>query len=145
MTDERVKGMGDWLIEVHDWFRAELATLQSQAAAGEQLTPANDLRANCLAFCGYLTKHHTGEDRGVFPMLARAHPELTEVIARLEKEHEVVADIQHRIQALADSEADRDRLVPELDRLAAELNAHLRYEEETIVAALNETPAPPMM
>ncbi|GLY95049.1 hypothetical protein [Actinoplanes sp. NBRC 103695] len=36
MTDKtqpaRVKGMGDWLIELHDWFRTELAELRRQAA-----------------------------------------------------------------------------------------------------------------
>ena len=149
MTDEtqpaRVKGMGDWLIEVHDWFRAELAELRRQAAAGETLTPGTDLRANCLAFCTALTRHHTGEDGGAFPMLARQFPELTPVIDRLESEHHVVAGIQHEIQALAASEADPARLVEELDRLTAELTTHLRYEEETLFAALNHTPAPPGM
>ncbi|MFG1606663.1 hemerythrin domain-containing protein [Actinoplanes sp. NPDC049265] len=144
LTDERVKGMGDWLIEVHDWFRTELATLRRQAVAGEQLTPSTDLRANCLAFCGYLTRHHTGEDGGVFPMLARIHPELSEVVARLEKEHEVVAEILRELQDLARDEGDRDRLVRGLDRLTAELTGHLRYEEETLFDVLNETPAPPM-
>ena len=33
-------------------------------------------------------------------------------------------------------------LLPELDRLTAELTAHLAYEEESLVAALNRTPAP---
>jgi iron-sulfur cluster repair protein YtfE (RIC family) len=146
MTDdsqaERVKGMGDWLIEVHDWFRAELAGLRRQALAGETLTPAADLRTNCLAFCTALTRHHTGEDGGVFPMLAQQFPELAPVIQRLEREHGVVAGIQHELQSLARSEADPERLVAELDRLTAELTAHLRYEEDALVSALNQTPAP---
>src|SRR5690348_13861079 len=98
MTDDRVKGMGDWLIEVHDWFRAELASLRRQAEAGEALRPGTDLRAGCLAFCTALTRHHTGEDGGVFPMLARQAPELGLVIERLEREHHVVADLQREIQ-----------------------------------------------
>lgn len=141
----RVKGMGDWLIEVHDWFRAELAELRRQAAAGETLKPGTDLRANCLAFCTALTRHHTGENVGVFPMLARQFPELTLVIDRLEREHHVVADIQQKIQALVDGEGDTTQLVKDLDRLSDELTAHLRYEEEVLVASLNHTPAPPGM
>jgi iron-sulfur cluster repair protein YtfE (RIC family) len=128
---------------VHDWFREQLADLRRQAEAGETLRPGTDLRANCLAFCTALTRHHTGEDGGVFPMLTRHAPELAPVLERLEREHHVVATIQQQIQELVDREGDTAELLPELDRLTAELTAHLSYEEQMLVPTLNQTPAPP--
>ncbi|MGX1771073.1 hypothetical protein ACWIGW_03110 [Nocardia brasiliensis] len=34
---------------------------------------------------------------------------------------------------------ERDRLAIEFDRIATDLESHLRYEEETLVATLNAT------
>ncbi|AHH97146.1 nitroreductase/quinone reductase family protein [Kutzneria viridogrisea] len=139
VTLHRVKGLGDFLVEVHAWLRKELAELRAQAEPGL----AAQLRAHCARFCGALTQHHTGEDRGAFPMLADRFPELAPVLDELGEQHVVVARLQERIQQLVDTESDPDRLRAELDRLSAELEAHFDHEERTVVAALNALgPAP---
>lgn len=149
---DRVKGMGDWLVEVHDWIRRELAELRRQiddsvaphlpaAGLGEQM------RAHCLTFCNGLGRHHGGEDMAVFPSLARQFPALRPALDRLAEDHKVVAHLQDEIERLIGEHdpaaGDPRRLRDELDRLAAQLDAHFRYEEETVVDALNATAAAP--
>ena len=155
---ERVKGMGDWLVEVHDWLRQEIAELRRQVdealAAGDGGTPrlpapelGAQMRAHCLTFCGALDRHHVGEDTVVFPALARQFPGLRPALEKLAGEHQVVARLQGEIQRLVSDHdpaaGDPQRLRDELDRLSAELDRHFRYEEETIAAALNATAAAP--
>ncbi|WP_405902504.1 nitroreductase/quinone reductase family protein [Streptomyces sp. NBC_00656] len=154
---ERVKGMGDWIVEVHDWLREELGTLRTQvdrvieggADTVERTRPdlAQQMRAHCLSFCGALKRHHGGEDTAMFPMLARQFPALAPALARLGEEHKVVARLQDDIQQLVDGfvpgESDPVRLRTDLEQLANQLESHFAYEEETIVTALNATaPAP---
>ncbi|WP_199863693.1 nitroreductase/quinone reductase family protein [Streptomyces sp. Root264] len=150
---ERVKGMGDWIVEVHDWLRDELKTLREQAdrlVEGsaeriERTTPdlARQMRTHCLDFCGALTKHHGGEDMAVFPALAKQFPALAPALAQLGDEHKAVARAQEAIRRLVDGfvpgESDPRRLREELERLADRLENHFTYEEETIVTALNAT------
>ncbi|MDP4510106.1 nitroreductase/quinone reductase family protein [Nonomuraea turcica] len=155
--EERVKGMGDWIVEVHDWLRKELETLRAQADQAteggvdtiERTPPdlAQQMRTHCLNFCGALKKHHGGEDMAMFPMLAKQFPALAPALAQLGEEHKVVARLQDDIQQLVDSfvpgGSDSVQLRADLERLANQLESHFRYEEETIVTALNATaPAP---
>ncbi|WP_326824954.1 nitroreductase/quinone reductase family protein [Streptosporangium sp. NBC_01756] len=155
--EERVKGMGDWIVEVHDWLRKELETLRAQADQAieggvdtiERTPPdlAQQMRTHCLNFCGALKRHHGGEDMAMFPMLAKQFPALAPALAQLGEEHKVVARLQDDIQQLVDSfvpgETDPVQLRTDLERLANQLESHFRYEEETIVTALNATaPAP---
>jgi deazaflavin-dependent oxidoreductase (nitroreductase family) len=156
---ERVKGMGDWLVEVHAWLRQELNGLRRQVdrildGSADSVTieraPSNlgqELRAHCLNFCAALKRHHTGEDLATFPMLARQFPALAPALTKLGEEHAVVARLQQEIQQLVDGyvagESDPAELRDDLERLASELEAHFEYEEQTVVMALNATaPAP---
>jgi len=142
---DRVNRMGDWLVEVHDWLRGELAKLRSQVDAGlaPELAPP-DLRTHCLSFCTALERHHTGEDMGVFPMLAKQFPALAPALAKLGDDHQVVARLQEEIQRLVTEEADLVKLREELDRLTGELEAHFAYEERTVVNALNAVAPSPV-
>ncbi|WP_338692848.1 nitroreductase/quinone reductase family protein [Streptomyces sp. Q6] len=155
--EERVKGMGDWIVEVHDWLRGELDTLRTRVDrmieadtdAIERTPPdlAQQMRAHCLSFCGALSRHHGGEDRALFPQLAEEFPALAPALEQLAEEHKAVAQVQEKIQHLVDGfvpgESDAVRLRADLERLANQLETHFRYEEETIVTALNATaPAP---
>ena len=151
---ERVRGMGDWLVEVHDWLRKELSELRRQVDEGSGAVlslPAPEvgeqMRAHCLTFCSALGRHHGGEDMAVFPALARQFPALRPALEKLAEEHKVVAHLQGEIQRLIDHHDpvadDPQRLVEELDRLTAELDAHFRHEEEVVVEALNATAVAP--
>ena len=148
---ERIKGMGDWLVEVHDWLRAELRTLREQAdglADGAVLSrPVQQLRTRCAGFCTALSRHHGGEDAVVFPQLAEQFPALGPVVAQLAEQHRVVAGLQRSIQDLVDGyqpgNSDPTRLRAELERLARELEAHFDFEEDAVVTALNATAAAP--
>ncbi|AUI61124.1 nitroreductase/quinone reductase family protein [Amycolatopsis sp. BJA-103] len=150
--DDRVRGMGDFVVEVHDWLREELKTLRAGvddivAGRADSLTMEKSLRAHCVSFCEALTKHHTGEDLGAFPMLAQRFPALAPALTKLGEDHVVVAALQKRIRDLVEGyvhgESDPVRLRDDFDALTGKLEAHFAYEERTVVAALNVTaPAP---
>lgn len=155
--EERVKGMGDWIVEVHDWLRGELRTLREQVdkvAEGSATTiirPEPDLaqqmRTHCLSFCTALRRHHVGEDVAVFPPIAEQFPALAPAVAQLAEQHKVVAELQDSIQALVEGfvpgESDPVQLRAELERLSGELESHFDFEEQAVVTALNATaPAP---
>ncbi|MFE0024989.1 nitroreductase/quinone reductase family protein [Amycolatopsis sp. NPDC059021] len=153
---DRVRGMGDFVVDAHDWLRKELAELRGQAdeiADGKATTftrtadLGRELREHCLTFCGALKRHHLGEDTVAFPMLAARFPSLAPALEKLAAEHVVVARAQERIRELVEGyvpgEGDPVRLREELDRLATDLEAHFAYEERSIVTALNAlAPAP---
>ncbi|TYB62283.1 nitroreductase family deazaflavin-dependent oxidoreductase [Nonomuraea sp. PA05] len=130
--------MGDALIAMHDGFRRELALIRREvAASGPRL--AAQLRVNCLTMCQGLHVHHSREDAGMFPVLEERYPEVAPVIARLRDEHEVVARLLGELQSLLGDGADvaPADLLAEVERLTRELEAHLDYEEEQLVALLN--------
>ncbi|MGW1676231.1 nitroreductase/quinone reductase family protein [Saccharopolyspora sp. NPDC002376] len=157
--EERVRGLGDFLVEAHDWLREELAVLHRQldeiiegnttSTDLDRPKPnlAQQLRTHCAEFCTALKQHHTGEDRGAFPMLAQQFPELTPVLEKLDKEHTVVSQLQEEIRQLVDEyvpgKSDPAKLKNYLETLTQDLEAHFTYEEKTIVTALNTLgPAP---
>ncbi|MEU7847432.1 hemerythrin domain-containing protein [Micromonospora parva] len=131
---DRLAAVGNQMIEIHLWLSAELARLTADLG-----TPSRDLRAHCLAFCTALGRHHTGEDNGAFRLLAEEVPELRPVIANLITDHEVVAGILERVEALlAGGDAvPVEQVRGELAGLAALLESHFRYEEKRLVTALN--------
>jgi len=136
---DRVRRMGDWIVEVHDWLRTELRDLRAQLDSGEPV----HFSKRCLGFCSALTRHHTGEDAAIFPMLAVQFPALAPALTKLGDEHVVVARLQEEIQRLVDEETEPARLRTEFDRLASLLDTHFAYEEAAIVKALNAlAPAP---
>ncbi|MET9344620.1 nitroreductase/quinone reductase family protein [Nonomuraea sp. NPDC003804] len=128
----RVRAFGDELVRVHGWLRDELAKVRKGAAQGQGLSA--ELRAHCLTFCDALHFHHGAEDNVAFPHLEETHPELADALARLRREHTVVARLIRRLRALLDEGGDA---AGEVERLAAELEAHFDYEEEQLVPVLN--------
>ncbi|WP_106402782.1 nitroreductase/quinone reductase family protein [Actinocorallia populi] len=143
------------LLEVHTWLRSQLQHVRAEADAyfsdrergGPGAPPALglQLRQHCLAFCESLKFHHTSEDDHLFPALESHHPRLREALARLREEHVTVARIQAELLALLEgvSTADPERFRAELKRMSEELQAHLDYEEESLLPALAEIPLPP--
>jgi hemerythrin-like domain-containing protein len=141
----RLAAFGNQLIEIHLWLREELARLREDIdshLAGSSERP-RALQAHCLTFCSALSRHHTGEDDGAFPVLAERFPQLRPVIRELQHDHRVVAGILRSLEELlgglvagADPAAAR-RVRAELDGLTALLESHFVYEEKKLVSALN--------
>jgi deazaflavin-dependent oxidoreductase (nitroreductase family) len=128
---------GETLIAVHDAFRRELALIRREVATAGPTIGAQ-LRVNCLTVCAGLHHHHTGEDQAIFPMIMDRHPGLGPTIDRLAEEHRQVAALLAELQrVIGDPGAAPDGVAAEVDRLAAELEAHLAYEEEQLVPLLD--------
>ena len=141
----RVVALGQHLIEVHGWLRAQLDAIRTDAATFNEDggIRATDLRMHCLTFCSILEHHHTGEDRQLFPFLAGQHPDLGPVVEELMRDHRQVAEILEQITELVrqlgaqPDPAEVLRLRTELDGLAALLENHLNYEEKKLVPILD--------
>jgi hypothetical protein len=137
------------LLWVHGAIRRDLETVEALAADVLDGLPADAARArvealktsgplwqlkvNCLRYCRFVHMHHNAEDRLFFPRLREADPGLEPVVDKLEADHRVVSDLLDEVEAAAgelDAErAGRRRLADGLRALAAELLAHLEYEE----------------
>lgn len=131
--DEYVPFMayGNQLIEVHARLREMLDDLR------DGVVPEPDFEAHCVAFCAEVTRHHTGEDETVFPLLAARHPELRDFLAGLARDHEIIAGLLVKVRATADP--------ADLDGLAAILETHFRGEEKRLVEVMNAIdPATPL-
>ncbi|HZG02235.1 MAG TPA: nitroreductase/quinone reductase family protein [Streptomyces sp.] len=128
---------GAALKAVHDAFRRELALIREEIAASGTGLGAQ-LRVNCLTFCGGLHHHHSSEDGGMFPALAERRPELAPVMERLGEEHRRIADLLEDLRkAVSADGADPAHVLAEVERLTAELESHLAYEEEWLIPVLD--------
>jgi len=124
---------GDGLAQIHDAFRRELATIRKEfAASGGGI--GVQLRINCLAVCHGLHFHHEREDAHIFGTLGDRYPELAPVIERLRAEHVVIAAL---VEELKQAVTTGTGGLPEVERLTAELEAHLVYEEEQLIPLLD--------
>ncbi len=147
---EQGKALFEELLWVHGAIRRDLETVERLARdLGEGLPAAQarerverlradgplwQLKVNCLRYCRFVHMHHNAEDTLFFPRLREANPDLDPVVDKLEADHRTVSDLLDRVEAdaaaLSDEEdAVRARLGESLSSLAAELLAHLDYEE----------------
>ncbi|GAB2518879.1 hemerythrin domain-containing protein [Nocardiopsis aegyptia] len=138
--DDRTVVLGEQLVRIHDILRGELASvregLDAVRGTGAPRPLEEQLRKKCLSFCEFLHGHHTAEDERMFPGLAESHPHLAPVLERLSREHSVISRSLDRIQELVAS-GEPAAVREDVERLAAEIEAHLDYEEAQIVEALN--------
>ncbi|MGK5112578.1 MULTISPECIES: hemerythrin domain-containing protein [unclassified Geodermatophilus] len=129
----RVAALGDELVRIHDSLRSDLRRLQDAVADG---TPSGrPLAVHCLAFCGALTRHHTGEDAGAFPALAERFPDLRPLLEKMAQDHDLISGIVARVEEIAAS--GDAALAGELDGLAAIMESHFSFEERRIRDALD--------
>jgi hypothetical protein len=122
---------GNQLVQVHIALRERLDGLREDVSGGRLV----DLRSHCLSFCAAVVAHHTAEDEGAFPVLAREHPELRSVLDELARDHRIVSDALTALGELGD--ADPESVRTELDSVAALLETHFTYEERKITNALS--------
>jgi len=136
---QQARALSRELTEIHDELRQSLRQLRAGLAEPDQgRSPAWSLRAHCAGFCAALVRHHGTEDATAFPLLARQAPELAPVLAELQADHQVIAEILRRVEELAAAgPADAGEVGGELDGLAAILESHFRWEERRIAAALD--------
>lgn len=128
--NNRLTAFGNQLIDSHIRLRELLGELRDGTYA------EIDLATHCLTFCSVLTAHHSAEDDGGFPVLAKHFPELRPVLTELSRDHQQVAEVLDRLKAVRTMDvATAER---ELDTLASLLETHLVYEEKKLVTALNE-------
>jgi deazaflavin-dependent oxidoreductase (nitroreductase family) len=130
--------MGEAIKVVHDAFRRELALIREEMSTGDGTTLGAQLRVNCLTFCAGLHNHHTGEDLGMFPVLADRHPEFAPALARLGEEHERIAELVEDLRrAVTAEDVDPAAARAEVQSLTAALEAHLTYVEEQLIPLLD--------
>ncbi|MFJ2832903.1 nitroreductase/quinone reductase family protein [Streptomyces sp. NPDC087263] len=135
--------MAEGLKVVHDAFRRELALIREEfKKTGSAL--GGQLRVNCLTLCQGLHNHHTGEDLGIFPLLAGHHPELGPTLDRLRQEHETIAELLGQLREVlaAAEQAEPGRVLAQVEHLTAALEAHLTYEEEQLIPLLTPVGEP---
>lgn len=127
---------GEVLTMIHDAFRREFAMIRKEIAQSGPGLGAQ-LRVNCLTACHGLHIHHTHEDSGMFPALAENHPDLRPTLERLQREHQTIATLLSELQSVISTpDADPLLVLADVERLIAELESHLSYEEEQLIAVL---------
>ena len=125
---ERLAALGQELARVHAWLRGEIAAL----IAGD-VTSDRPFEVRCIAFCEALTSHHRAEDATAFPAIAAQFPDLAPLLAQMQQDHEMIATIIKRVDALAGEPGAR----AELEGLASVMDSHFAWEERRIVEALD--------
>jgi hemerythrin-like domain-containing protein len=135
----RTRAFGRELVRVHQWLRDELARIHDQLDNNDSDLDLVPLQAHCVAFCAAITRHHTSEDGVAFPALAVEVPEIAAVLEELSQDHRLVADIVRRLTKLLTTITPEtvDEVRREVDGLSAILESHFRWEEKTLVAALD--------
>lgn len=113
---------------IHVAFRRELALIRHEVATSGAGGLGAQLRINCLTVCQGLHYHHTGESTMLFPGLEEQNPELSDVIAGLQREHEQIAVLIGRLEKAV--------TLDQVDELIAQLNAHLDREEAELLPYL---------
>lgn len=122
---------------VHERLREALRLTRIALAGGASTEPAQrDLLLFCHGFCTALTGHHEGEDRELFPAIAAAHPELRDVLRKLQQDHSMIAYLLGALQAAVDRTAPSDELDRHLEGVAAIMESHFRYEERSLGVVL---------
>ncbi len=72
--------------------------------------------------------------------MAQQHPDLAPALDRLREEHETVATLLTTLRTTLDrTDTTPADLLPDIDRLITDLEAHLTYEENILLPLLRPT------
>lgn len=137
MSIDRAVAWDRQLREVHRRLRAAMA-LAREALGSDEKAPdaAADLLLVCVGFCAALDGHHRSEDAGLFPDLLAQHPDLSDVVDSLMRDHAMLAHLLGAFRAAAESGADTDALTLHLDGIDAIMESHFGYEERALLPRL---------
>ncbi|HEY8803063.1 MAG TPA: LLM class flavin-dependent oxidoreductase [Candidatus Dormibacteraeota bacterium] len=145
------------LLAVHNHLRQELTRLievieevrggRTSAAEARSYLNTMTLRQNywtlgafCAAYCRVVSVHHAIEDQSLFPDLKAADQSLAPILARLQHEHEGIAEVLGEIDAAlvatVESEERLDETQTAVAHLSDSLLAHLRYEEDSLLGPI---------
>jgi hemerythrin-like domain-containing protein len=139
ITTERVD---TWeMVLVHRTFRRDFRMLPALVRA---VADGDTARAELVGYhleqvAGALHHHHTGEDDLLWPLLLERATLHTELINRMEAQHERVHEPLERIAELnprwraAARTADRDELADVIAQASVALDEHLHDEEQEIL------------
>jgi hypothetical protein len=138
---DRVAALSLQLARTHDELLEQVAQVRAALVAGHAPGPLDrGLLAHCTAFCVALDRHHSAEDDGLLPLLAREEPGLAPAVRNLLQDHAMIGTLLGQVVGLVQRAAageGTDRLVGELDGLAAVMESHFSYEERAIGAAID--------
>jgi Hemerythrin HHE cation binding domain len=159
---DRGKALFEELLWVHRMVRRDLDTVRRLAGECLEGRPADELageirelrtngplwrlKVNCLRYCSFVHSHHNAEDALLFPRLRDANPDIGPVVDRLESEHRNVSglldEVEDSARSLSEAEGNGSRqgLAEGLTRLADDLLAHLRYEEDNVRSTMSRLP-----
>jgi len=134
----RLTAWSQELLAVHQRLRDALRATRSALSDGRRPADgARDLVLHCRGFCAALAGHHQGEDRGLFPAIAAAHPELRDTLRQLDQDHVMIARLLAGLQDAAGHAANAHDLDRHLDGIAAIMESHFRYEERRLLRVLD--------
>jgi hypothetical protein len=125
------------LRRVHASLREALRDTRTAVANGTRAERAgHELLLFCRGFCTALTGHHEGEDRELFPAIAAAHPDLGRTLRLLGQDHSMIAHLVSELRTAVAADASPAELERHLDGVAAIMENHFRYEEDTLLPVL---------
>ncbi|MET9064410.1 hemerythrin domain-containing protein [Streptosporangium sandarakinum] len=132
------------LQDVHHRLEKVLEDARRAIRSGERAQSLRpELRDFCYTFCSALGSHHRSEDSDFFPALLQQMPELEPTIARLGREHEVLARLLADFQlSLDDSQSSPQQLFRQINDIKAEMKAHFGFEEGSLNQALHALDVP---
>jgi hypothetical protein len=93
--------------------------------------------------CTTLGSHHRDEDAVLFPWLSAAHPELGEVVDRLEHDHRMIGTLLFDLERVVRERAGREVVLRHLEGVDAIMESHFPYEERELVVLLDAVGADP--
>jgi hemerythrin-like domain-containing protein len=132
------------LQDVHHRLEKALEDARRAIRSGERAQGGEtELRDFCYTFCSALGSHHRSEDSDFFPALAQQMPELEPTIARLGREHQVLARLLTDFRlSLDDPRSSPQRLFQQINDIKAAMKAHFGFEEGALSQALHAFDAP---
>lgn len=100
---------------------------------GDLAAVRRDLLLYCKGFCAALDGHHKGESAALFPALLARVPELGPTIAKLQQDHDMIADLLLAFDRAVSARAEPSELAMHLDGLGAIMDSHFGYEERHLL------------